>query len=82
MTILGAPVAGVGAAGNVGIGTATPTAKLEVTGNILACGKMLVAGDDTVYDLLALILLECSLAEPAKFIFSKAATILIDIISE
>ena len=35
-------------AGNVGIGTKTPTEKLQVTGNISASGNLTVGGSDTV----------------------------------
>jgi len=45
-----------GLTGYVGIGTAAPKEKLEVNGNILTRGKMLVADDTQTYDLLALIL--------------------------
>jgi len=44
-----------GLTGYVGIGTAAPQEKLEVNGSILCRGKILVAGDDATYDLLALI---------------------------
>jgi len=44
-----------GNTGHASIGTAVRKEKLEVNGNILARGKMLVAGDDAIYDLLALI---------------------------
>jgi len=39
----------------VGIGTSTPSEKLEVNGNIKANGKILVADDSNTYDLLSMI---------------------------
>lgn len=53
MTILGASGS---TDGNVGIGTATPSEKLEVNGNLLVNGKILVAEEANTYDLLAMIL--------------------------
>jgi len=43
-------------AGNVGIGTILPRERLEVNGNILVSGRILVADDGNTYDLLVLIL--------------------------
>ena len=43
-------------AGNVGIGTILPRERLEVNGNILVSGRILVANDGNTYDLLVLIL--------------------------
>jgi len=39
----------------LGIGTSTPTERLEVNGNVKVKGKILLADNEVVYDLLALI---------------------------
>lgn len=52
MTILGASDS---TNGFVGIGTTKPTEKLEVNGNIKTTGKILIADDANIYDLLAMI---------------------------